>query len=59
MRNHKHPGRVENYTNAFLGSVAVILFMAFWVIAAVFGFIWVAITTAIIDIGIKQLNRTR
>ncbi len=59
MRNTKHPGRVEDYTDAFLGTVAVILFMGFWIIAATFGFIWVIITTAIIDLGIKRITGQR
>ncbi len=59
MRNSQHPGRVEDYTDAFLGTVAVILFMGFWVMSAVFGFIWVILTTALIDIVIKRFIRPR
>jgi hypothetical protein len=41
----QHPiRRVEDYTDAFLASLWVLLFMAFWVIAAVFGYLWVAVS---------------
>lgn len=40
-------GRVENYTNAFLASSGLLLFMSFFMLAAAFG--WVAaIATALI-----------
>ena len=35
---------VEDYTDAFLGSLFVLLFMGFWVIAAAAGYVWVAAT---------------
>lgn len=59
MQNQKHPGRVEDYTNAFLGVCGVILFMGFWTIASLFGFFWVLISGAVIDTGLKLLTRQR
>jgi len=50
--NKKH-GRVENYTNAFLVTCAGILFMAFFTLAAVKGFVWVVLSAALIDGLIK------
>lgn len=35
---------VEDYTDAFLGTLFIFLFMGFWVIAAAVGYIWVAVT---------------
>lgn len=35
---------VEDYTDAFLGTLWVFLFMGFWVIAAAFGYLWVVAT---------------
>lgn len=35
---------VEDYTDAFLGTLWVFLFMGFWVIAAAFGYLWVVVT---------------
>ncbi|MEO1639312.1 MAG: hypothetical protein AAFU41_08715 [Pseudomonadota bacterium] len=35
---------VEDYTDAFLATLWVIFFMGFWVIAALFGYLWVAVT---------------
>ncbi|KQI67582.1 hypothetical protein AN189_14790 [Loktanella sp. 3ANDIMAR09] len=42
-------GRVQDYTNAFLGTLGLILFMAFWCIGALFGFFWVVLTAACLD----------
>lgn len=49
----KYPDRVENYTNAFLVSSAVILFMAFFTIAATAGTIWMLLTAALIDSALR------
>lgn len=38
------PKPVEDYTNAFLVSFGVVLFMVLWLIAAVAGFVWVLVT---------------
>lgn len=51
MKNY--PDRVENYTNAFLVTAAGILFMVFWTIASTVGFIWVVISGALLDRGLR------
>lgn len=53
----KHPQPVENYTDAFLATSGGILFMAFWVIAAFAGYLWVAIIAFSINLGISRLSR--
>lgn len=45
----RYPNRVENYTNAFLVTLALILFMAFFTLAATAGLIWVLLTAAMIE----------
>ena len=49
MRHRPPPRRAENYTNAFLIVLGAILFMAFWTIATLAGFVWVALTGLLID----------
>lgn len=49
----QYPGRVENYTNAFLVSAAGLLFVAFWTLASTAGFIWVIISSVLLDGGIR------
>lgn len=51
------PEPIEDYTNAFLTSVGVILFMGFWVLASVAGFFWVAIAATAINWGVRLLRR--
>lgn len=48
MREHK-VGRAENYTDAFLATLGLILFMAFWCIATVFGVVWVMVIATALD----------
>jgi threonine/homoserine/homoserine lactone efflux protein len=50
---------VENYTDAFLTTLGVFLFMAFWVIAAAFGYLWVAMTACGLDYILKWIGRLR
>ena len=45
----KYPGRVENYTNAFLVTLGMLLFMVFFTMAATVGFIWVVLSAALLD----------
>ena len=49
MRGERQVGRVEDYTDAFLATLALILFMGLWCIGALFGFFWVVATAAAID----------
>ena len=51
------PGEVPNYTNAFLGMALLILFMGFWVIAALWGYLWVGLTALALDRGIGRIGR--
>ena len=59
MRVERKVGRVEDYTNAFLATMALILFMAFWCIGALFGFFWVVVTAAALDQARAILIRPR
>jgi threonine/homoserine/homoserine lactone efflux protein len=52
-------GRVEDYTDAFLTTLGVFLFVAFWVIAAAFGYIWLAVTAYGLDHLFKWIGRIR
>jgi len=52
-----YPRRVENYTNAFLVTSGLILFMAFFTLAATKGFVWVMLSAALIDLGLKLSAR--
>lgn len=45
----KFPRRVENYTNAFFATCALILFMAFFTLAAVKGLAWVLLSAGLIE----------
>ncbi|SLN23728.1 hypothetical protein [Pseudooctadecabacter jejudonensis] len=54
----RYPGRVEDYTNAFLVTAFGILFMAFFTIAATFGIVWVMLSAALID-GLIRLRAAR
>jgi len=52
-------GRVENYTDAFLTTLGVFLFMVFWMIAAALGYAWVAVTAYVIDHLFKWIGRLK
>ena len=49
MSYNQHPQPVENYTDAFFAAFGVLLFMVFWAIAAMAGFLWVFLTALVID----------
>jgi hypothetical protein len=53
---YHYPRRVENYTVPVLWMVGVILFMAFWTIASLFGFFWVVLAAASCDLGLRVLK---
>lgn len=57
MSYRKPPGRVEDYTNAFLTMLGVIFFMGFWVIAAIWGFIAVVAVATGLDYLFRSLPR--
>ncbi len=50
---------VEDYTDAFLTTLGVFLFMVFWMIAAALGYLWVAITAYVIDLTFKWVGHLR
>mgnify|MGYP001549560865 CR=1 FL=1 len=56
MSSRPPPKPVENYTDAFLVSFGVILFMAFCVISVVVGFLWAMITGYVIDRVIRIIG---
>jgi len=45
----QYPTEVEDYTNAFLVTAALILFMAFFTIAAAAGTMWMLLSAALFD----------
>lgn len=49
--NRRYPEPVADYTNAFLATVWGILFMGFWVLAALAGLLWVGL----IAFGLNRL----
>lgn len=49
----QYPRRVENYTNAFLMTAGLILFMAFFTMAATVGIVWVMLSAVLIDTAIR------
>ena len=56
--SHRRPVQaVEDYTNAFLAWLWVLLFMSFWVIAAALGYLWVAITAYALNELFKWIGR--
>lgn len=50
---------VENYTSAFLTVLGFFLFMVFWTIAAVLGFLWVLVTAWGLDQLFRWIGRRR
>ena len=59
MRVERKVGRVEDYTNAFLATLALLLFFAFCCITAIFGFVWAVFTAAALDQARALLIRPR
>lgn len=56
----EQPEPVQNYTDAFFAMLGVILFMVFWTIAAVAGYVWVFVTAFGVDwIGRMIMSRLR
>ena len=54
----KYPGRVENYTNAFLVTAGMLLFMVFFTMAATVGFVWVVLSAVFLD-GVFRFAEAR
>ena len=55
--SQRHIQAVEDYTDAFLGTLFIFLFMGFWVIAAAVGYLWVAITAYSLHHFFKWIGR--
>lgn len=53
----QHSGQAPDYTDAFLVSAGVVLFMTFWMIAVLAGHLWVWLTATALDVGIRRLRR--
>lgn len=51
--------QADDYTDAFLVTLGVLLFISFWMIAAAYGYVWLAVTAYSIDHGIKWIGRRR
>jgi threonine/homoserine/homoserine lactone efflux protein len=49
--------RVEDYTDAFLTTLGVFLFVVFWMIAAALGYLWVAVTAYSVNHLFKWIGR--
>ena len=54
-----HPQAVENYTDAFLWSTWLLLFMVFFVMTAFSGILWALLTALTLNLGITYLVRRR
>ncbi|MEJ6403510.1 hypothetical protein [Yoonia sp. 2307UL14-13] len=48
---------VEDYTDAFLATLGVFLFMVFWMIAAALGYTWVVLTAYGLDHVFRWVGR--
>lgn len=57
MSGQRPPGRVENFTGAFLVSFGVLVFFALLTISAILGFIWAVVTGYLCDKGLSRLTR--
>ncbi|MCA1775576.1 MAG: hypothetical protein LC676_08205 [Loktanella sp.] len=53
----QHSGQAPDYTDAFLVSAGVVLFMTLWMIAVLAGHLWVWLTATALDVGIRRLRR--
>lgn len=56
MHSPKPPGRVQNFTNAFLVSFGVLVFVMLLTINAVLGFLWAIGTAYACDKGLSRLT---
>lgn len=57
--SYQPKGRVENYTDAFLATLGVLLFMGLWTIGAMLGFLWVMITAYAMDHLLRWIGRRK
>lgn len=59
MSDHKPLEPVEDYTDAFLVSLGVTLFFAFWILGAMYGLWAVLLSAACLDLAIQWLGCRR
>lgn len=59
MPNRPPIQAVDDYTDAFLTTLGVFLFMVFWIIAAALGYLWVAMTAYGLDLMFKWVGKGR
>lgn len=58
MQNN-HPKAVENYTDAFLCTLGLLIFMIFFIMTVFVGFFWVLLTALTLNLCITYLSRRR
>lgn len=56
---YRYPNRVENYKTPLLWMVGGLMFMSFWTIASVAGVLWVMLSAAGIELGLRMLGARR
>jgi hypothetical protein len=59
MNNNKQPGRVDDFTSAFLISFGVLVFIMLWTISIVFGFLWALGSAYACDKGLSRFTLNR
>ncbi|MBB5723113.1 putative RND superfamily exporter protein [Loktanella ponticola] len=59
MNSQRPTGRVENFTNAFLVSFGVLVFILLWTINIVFGFLWAIGSAYACNIGLSRFTPRR
>jgi hypothetical protein len=59
MSSHKPPGRVDDFTSAFLVSFGVLVFVLLWTISIVFGFLWAVGSAYVCDKGLSRFTPRR
>ena len=59
MSERRYPGEAPDFTNAFLWSFAMIVFMALFAIVALFGFVWMLATAWCADRLMRRISLRR
>jgi len=60
MRSNDRPtGRVADFTDAFLVSFGVLVFILLWTISILFGFLWAVASAYVCNIGLSHLMPRR
>ena len=58
-KRKQHPGRVEDFTDAFLVSFGVIVFIALWTINVILGFLYALLVAYGSDTLMRRIDRKR